>query len=247
MAATLLVHAGCTGTRDKLDPILLDQEDAAQLAVQALEADQPDDRRMAVNRLGRSKFVGDDEIIRTLGVIARNDLSVSVRLAAIVALGRADTAEACATCTLLLPDGDASTKHFSPEDVRAELLISLEDCAARDLLTAQQVQYIGDMAIWLLQNDVSGRVRTAAARLLGYYPHRDALQALIHALEHRDFGVCHAAELALQRLTGRSFDHDPQAWRAYVASADDPFAEPVVPAGPRGGLASWFDWFSPDE
>ncbi len=60
---------------------------------------------------------------------------------------------------------------------------------------------------------------------MGYFPRPDALEALLQALEQRDFGVCHAAEQSLMRLTGRTFNHDPLAWKAFIEEADDPFAQ----------------------
>jgi len=243
----LLATLGCEGTREKLDPVFLDRQESRELAVQAMEAEHPDDRRRAINRLARSQYLAEDEIVRTMGLIARSDHSTSVRVAAVAALGQSRTPEGCAICAVLLPGGDMPMEQFPPQEVRAALLVTLRDCASAGLLDQKRSDHAADVAIWLLQSDISRQVRTSAAQLLGYLPRMDSVQALIQALEQRDFGVCNAAEQSLQRLTGRTFNHDPQAWRDFIASTDDPFVHPAEPAEQPGGIASWFGWLSADK
>lgn len=55
-------------------------------------------------------------------------------------------------------------------------------------------------------------VRIAAARGLGCFPQEDVVQALIAALRSDDFGLVHAAELSLVRLTGVTHDCSALAW-----------------------------------
>ncbi|HRX83440.1 MAG TPA: hypothetical protein P5572_00310 [Phycisphaerae bacterium] len=244
MSVLMIMAAGCEGTRQSLDPIFLTREETLDLARQAREASLADERRLAMNRLARSQYLGDDEVVEQVAGVARSDPSNPVRVAAVTALGHADTASACAYCAALLPRDDVALERFPAEEVRTEALAGLERCAANHLLAGKVADHAEQVGVRLLRTDVSRNARLAAARLLGYFPQRDVLDALIAALDQRDFAVCHAAELSLERLTGRAFDHNPAAWRQYVAAADDPFAKPAVASDKSDG--GWFGWLSPD-
>lgn len=241
-----LVLTGCDGARTSLDPVFLTRQETLDLARQAQSDPQPDARRQAVIRIARSSHLTDEAVVESLANVARSDRSETVRVAAVVALGQANTVESCAYCAALLPRDDVALDRFPPEAVRGEALAALERCAAGGLLSAKLADHVAQVAVRLLQMDLARGPRLAAARVLAYFPRREVLDALIAALEQRDFAVCHAAEQSLQRLTGRSFDHNPQAWREFVAATDDPFAHPAVATDkPAGG--SWFGWLSPDK
>ena len=61
-------------------------------------------------------------------------------------------------------------------------------------------------------DDTDADVRMAAVTALGQYPRRDVFDALVIALDDRDYGVARAAREALQRLTDYDAGDDPRAW-----------------------------------
>lgn len=240
-----LLPPGCGDARRNLDPMFLDHSEALALAEQARQSPLADERRDAIHRLARTDHVRNEEILRTLGLIAHGDASPIVRVAAISAIGSAQTAESCSLCAALLPADPEQTEQSLGEPVRIQLLDNLEHCAASGLLSADAADRAAAAGLRLLANDFARNARLAAARLLGHFPRRDVADALIIALEQRDFGVCHAAELSLQRLTGQRFDHDPDRWRAYFAQNPEPFARRDADTQERQ-TAAWnpLNWFS---
>jgi len=241
----LFTLAGCHGSHRPFDRVFLDRNEAVELARQGMEAPQPDERRQAVARLAESRWVGDPEIVRTLGLIATRDHSSTVRTVAVVALGRAETPEACAASVALLPEEDTPRDRLPAESVRTEALKNLDRCVKLDLLSPSEVDTVRLGAMRMLSSDLSRNVRLASARLLGYFPQREVLTALVNALEQRDFGICHEAERSLNRLTGQSFDHDPVAWRAYLLQTSQPFAVTASSHEQADDDTGWFDWLKP--
>ena len=77
----------------------------------------------------------------------------------------------------------------------------------------------------LVQEDEDRNVRLEAARGLGCLgADRTTLDVLVAALSDRDFGVVYESEQSLIRLTGMTFDYDPQAWTDWLGNTPDPFA-----------------------
>ncbi len=64
--------------------------------------------------------------------------------------------------------------------------------------------------------DEDADVRAAVAEALGQYPESRVFDALVSALDDRDFGVVHAAQRSLNFLTGQTdLPADPARWVAY--------------------------------
>lgn len=75
--------------------------------------------------------------------------------------------------------------------------------------------------------DEDADARAAAADALGQYPRRDVFDALLGALDDRDFGVSHAAGRSLSLLTDYDAGDDPRAWLDYAnANPATLFANP---------------------
>ena len=79
-------------------------------------------------------------------------------------------------------------------------------------------------AVRILTQDPDRDARIAAARLLRHFRHREALGALIEALNQPEFAVTYVAEQALVELTGQTHHRDYSDWMAWRNGTDDPFA-----------------------
>jgi hypothetical protein len=81
-----------------------------------------------------------------------------------------------------------------------------------------------------------------AIEALGECQDPRVLNPLIRVLRSNDFALADRAEESLIQLTGTTHNYDPQAWEAWLAATQDPFARagerpPITrPAGP-----SWWD------
>lgn len=239
--------AGCGNSlRDKKHPVLLTQKDAAEYVVQALESPLADERRAAANRLAQSRHVDDPTVVKTLCLVARTDVSPAVRAAAVLALSRCSQTEAYEACVdVAMSATEKDALDSAAGKTRAIAMENLHTWVREGTLPEELSNRAADAAIRLLQSDFNRNVRVAAAQLLGYVATREAVLALIDGLEQRDFGVCYEAERSLMRLTGRTFDHDAQAWRTFVDQTNNLFAD-------RGALdgqlepakRKWYDWRS---
>jgi HEAT repeat protein len=239
-----LSASGCGDPTAAMDAVFIDAGRARALTIQAMEAEHPDQRRAAINRLASSHHAGDANVVRAMDLIARSDHSPSARTAAVVALGKADTSEACTAAAGLIPDEPADLPANLHEAMRTELMRTLTACAAGDHFEPAADERAFAAGSQVLRADPSRHARLEAARLLGYFPKPESLETLIAGLEQRDFGVCYHAEASLQRLTGQSFDHDPVAWRAYLAKTSDPFTSPTE-EHPVSPAERWFGWLTP--
>ncbi len=76
----------------------------------------------------------------------------------------------------------------------------------------------------ILTQDPDRDARIAAARLLRHFRRREALGALIEALNQPEFAVTYVAEQALVELTGQTHHRDYSDWTAWRNGTDDPFA-----------------------
>ena len=226
-ATALLLTAGCQEKfRDKKHPRFLTSQDAAYYVGQALENPSPDLRRRAINRLGQTRYVTDPAVQEALALVAKTDRSQSVRTAAVSALSESTPHPACASLVEILRSNADQTGVAPPSAaVRAAAVKGLLCFAKAGGCPAGLENEIIDTGVRLLRSDRSRNVRLAVAQLLGYFPRPDVLHELIAALEQRDFGVCHEAERSLMRLTGRTFDHDPRAWREFLDDSEDPCCE----------------------
>lgn len=244
----LAACAGCKGNvRDKKHPSLLTQNDAAAYIEQALQSESPDQRRQAIGRLAQTRYVQDDAALEALALIATTDTSQSVRTAAMRAMCRSNKPIVADTALDVLAPQPDQKKIAAPADsVREAATCALGVCAESQSLDADQTTRTTQIGMQLLRTDRSRNVRLAAAQLLGHLPNKDVLYCLADALEQRDFGVCLEAERSLTRLTGQSFDHDAQRWRAFLAETRDPFADRTTmddaPATSPWSFDRWAWW-----
>jgi hypothetical protein len=227
MMLSAVLIGGCKSPlRDQKQPWMMTEEDAGEYVVQALENPSPDARRHAINRLGASRYVHQPSVLKALSLIARTDASQSVRTAALMAMGRASDPIVAETAVDILQACVTGEARPMPDElVRTEAVNNLTELSRKGMLPADVDDRVVSLGVELLQSDRSRNVRLAAAQLLGYCPRKQALFALADALDQRDFGICYEAERSLMRLTGRTFKHDAVAWRRFITSTDNPFAE----------------------
>jgi HEAT repeat protein len=219
------------------------EADAVRYLRQALESDLPDERRGAVERIARTRYLKRQVVLDALGTIAGTDRSPAVRCAALAALRRSRDPAIAPTLVAILDrasaDGDRPVVFPPNTDVRLEAMRAAIVLAERDVVPDEQEPILREVAVRLIAQDRSRDIRQASARFLGYCRHRTVLEPLIDTLEQRDFGVVYESERSLMRLTGQCFDHDIVGWRRWLEQADDPFAEaskldPVLDAPPSG-------------
>lgn len=185
----------------------------------------PDKRREAVTRLGNSRRASNEEVATVLAEIAMGDSSQSVRTVAFGALAKScHSSGHDAAIETLNAEGKTEANASAAPAVLTAALDLLTTCAANNQLDQRRANIAAQHAIALLNSHRSRNVRQAGARFLGYVPTRQALDALIESLGQRDFGVCYEAERSLMRLTGEFHDHNTEAWRTFVDSTPDPFA-----------------------
>ncbi|MEM7625617.1 MAG: HEAT repeat domain-containing protein [Planctomycetota bacterium] len=72
-------------------------------------------------------------------------------------------------------------------------------------------------------DDVDADVRMAAVVALGQYARRDVFDALVIALDDRDYGVARAAREALGLMTDHDAGDDPRAWLAHAGENPSTF------------------------
>ena len=223
-----LVVPGCSGHR-KLHkhPLFVTEADAANYLRQALVAQNADERREAIVRLSKTRYVSQDTVVRGFTLIAETDTSPSVRCAAIRGLGKSPEPQTVALLlSVLAKDDERPARVRAPQDlVRAEASAVLGDRIRAGVDLEEHREAIRATAVRLLGTDLSRDVRMSAAELLGFFQELGVLEALIANLQQRDFGVVHECERSLMRLTGQTHDHDPVAWRSWLAQTDDPFAD----------------------
>jgi HEAT repeat protein len=227
LGTALLILPACAGQRIHKHPRFASEDDAVAYLQEALEADNPDVRREAIVRLARTRYVGHDQAVRGMALVAESDPSSCVRKAAIRGLELSYRPEAFETYLRVLAPADQRDPKVSPPDgqVRSEAANSMLHLVAGGLEPGEQEPEIRSTAIRLLQTDRNRDVRIEAARLLGFLQSTDSLDALIAGLRQRDFGVAYACERSLMRLTGRSHEYDPEAWSVWREQSSDPFAD----------------------
>jgi len=228
LLGTAIVLPACSGSRTlHKHPAFVTEADAACYLSGALEGDNPDVRRDQIVQLSKTRWVGRDTVVRGLALVARTDSSPSVRCAAIRGLGASRTPGAIEPLLgILAADGGRDPAVVAPDaTVRWDSVAVLSQLLAARVDVGSNGDAVRTTAIRLLGNDPSRDVRIVAAELLGSFQEREVLDALIAALDQRDFGVVYECERSLMRITGQSHDYDPVAWRQWLQQADNPFAD----------------------
>ena len=234
VTALLMLTTGCSrGRRWHKHPRLMTEADVVTQLKLALQSELPDERRSAIHRIARTRYLPRRVVIDTFGTRARTDHSAAVRCAAVVALRKPrDPGVAATRVAILERDPPTGRRRSTCVDVRWEALRTILSLAQDGALPTDQRDRTRDVAAGLLGQDGSRDVRQTAARVLGFLQDRRVLDPLVDALEQRDFGVVYESERSLMRLTGRAFDYDAPAWREWLARTDDPLAD----AGKLDGL-----------
>ena len=227
MTLLLVLTAGCSASRRwHKHPRLMTEADVVKCVKLALESELPDERRAAIDRLARTRYLQRRVVLDALATIARTDRSGAVRCAAVVAARKSKDPRVVATMVTILEQSPPSRRSpCTSIDVRWEALRTILALAQAGALPADQREPARRVAARLLGQDRSRDIRQTAARLLGHFQDREVLGPLVDALEQRDFGVVYESERSLMRLTGRSFDYDPPAWREWLAQTENPFAD----------------------
>jgi hypothetical protein len=208
---------------------------------QALEAENPDDRRNAVARIAESGYVTSNDAFHVLDAVARTDAATHVRSVAVCAFTRYSDERPVPTLLAVLQATPESKKDALPADdcLREAATCALADLNARHLVTGRYLETARDLFIKLADPAAPRGVRIIALRALGTFLDRGVFPPLIRALHEQDFCLADTAERSLIALTGTTHNYDPDAWKKWLASAHDPFAhageKPPVsrPAGPN--------------
>ena len=214
--------------------------------LEALEAESPDVRRRAIERISRSKYASSDDSVKTMGLIVRTDTSQIVRRTAAHGLGNGRREEACAPLLMVL-DAEALPREVRAADaaLRQACVTSLDALVSANVRCDESQPLIAVVAR-LLTNDPDRDVKIAAARLLRHFRHTDALDGLIASLRQREFAVTYEAEQSLIQLTGHTHGQRHDDWRVWLGKTEDPFAHAGrTPPGlaDRGRKRPWWRLF----
>jgi HEAT repeat protein len=230
LLAALLVFGsgGCTDVQlDAGVKSLFNRRSPGQELFVALQEDDADRRREAVRAIARSDVVAQQWAVKAFDTIARTDPDPQVRCAAIRALGRTGDPGAVEPLLMILNWQEHPDRVPYPPDgeVRWDATAVLANLAGWALAAEQDQPGARSTFARLLKEDENRNVRLEAARGLGCLDaDRSTLDVLVGGLSDRDFGVVYECEQSLIKLTGMTFEYDPQAWTDWLSSTSDPFA-----------------------
>lgn len=241
IAATLLppavtASAGCNTNQADVDARvnafvqdMLIKRTPQQRAIEALQADNPDDRRKQFEKIVGEQVASAEWAVKLFASVARTDRDAQVRCIAIKGLRQAGDERVVEPLLMILNHREFPEKVVPPQpEVRWEATEAIQHMSELDAIPKERREWAQRTLVRLVTEDPDRNVRIWAARGLGNYPHPDVLTALIRALEvnANDFGVRYEAENSLERLTGRRNNYDPDAWREWLAKNPDPFVKP---------------------
>lgn len=209
----------------------------------AVEAENADERRDAIVRIGESSYVTSEEAFHVLDAAARTDPVTQIRCIAIRAFARYNDDRPVPTVLAILEAEEGSnemlplTDHISWD--AASTLLALE---RKGVLEAEQRERARRIFIRLLDPGQPRAVRVVATEALGHYQHQDVFQPLIRQLRNEDFGIAERSQYALVQLTGVTHDYDAEAWESWLNEADDPFEHAGrTPRNHRPSGPSWLE------
>lgn len=209
----------------------------------ALDAENADQRRDGVARIAESNYYQSDDAFAVLDTVARTDPQPQIRCIAIRTLGRyEDDRPVKPLLTILQADPRPTETVPADDDVRLETLIALAKLTKGGHVSDAQRVLVRDLLIRVADMEETREVRLAALGGLAEFKDPQVFAPLIRALRTDDFGIADRAEQSLIALTGETHYYDPDAWSAWVAATQQPFAnagrKPVVtqPAG-----SSWWE------
>jgi len=229
-----MVIAGCSGSRGSM----FEKDDDRDPIDVALASAAPDERRMGVQRLSESKDGATPWAIDIYRTMAREDVDDMVRHAALLALDKHDAATARRIIADLLNNPKAPrVQTTSNTDIRPAGPV-LRRGAARLLLRYVRTGASTDginlaqITCSALEDERDHQTRILLLDTMGFVPERSVLTALIEAMRRDDFAEKRAAEDSLIRLTGETHRYDADAWKAWLAKTNAPFAKAgQTPAG----------------
>lgn len=210
-----------------------------------MDAEHPDERRRAIEAVCDSRFVSTDSNVKTMALIVRTDGSLMVRQAAARSLGASGRAEAVDPLTAVLESSTPNELSRPQEGALRRCCLESAGRLCSSGVTIGTPARLVQAATTLLARDPNRDVRIASARLLGHLKSADALQALIDALQQKDFAVTYEAERSLINLTGHTHKRNSKDWRAWLARCDDPFAHAGQTPADLADTMSHRPWWNP--
>ncbi len=213
---------GCGGADRAARKRVWSRAQALTILQTALRAELPDDRRRAVERISRSAYIGLPETMRTMDVVVRTDSSQLVRAASARCLAKSLDQGAFEPLTRVLEPSDGAQVAPAGPHLLATTLEALTTLRAAEVPCPDAPRLVSAVSGLLIGYLDDNQVRIDAARLLGYLPARESVEALIEALRPDDFAVAYEAQHALQQLTGEVLGVDQRAWREWLATTQDP-------------------------
>lgn len=243
MISLLAIASGCDDSKRRWQE---SRRTARQWLDVALESDQADERRRAVEAISDKPEATTEWVIMAFDSIARTDVDPTVRVAALRGLGKSAGPSTVPTLVKLLKPGDPPPDvHRAPPVVRWEAALLLRDISRAGKIDSVQSEEVISVLLARADTDDDRNVRIAAIEGLGSFKDQRVLAGLVLALKERDFAIQSAAEGSLRDLTGQSHNYDADEWAKWISGTNDPFAAaPPAPASPTrhkswwGGLAS---------
>lgn len=204
LTISTLIVGGCEGagggegvTLDLFGP------SPGEVAREAFNVYDPDRRRRAVNTLAKAPWGGEAPYLRTYRLLV-DDPDPTVRAACLRALGRHGHPSDVESITPYLRDETSF--------VRWEAAMALERLHHPDAV---------DPLIDVLRDDEDADVRLAAARALGQYAEERVFEALVGALNDRQYSVVRQTLRSLELLTGEQLGDRSSEWLAWYEENRD--------------------------
>ncbi|HWL94735.1 MAG TPA: hypothetical protein VNT79_14530 [Phycisphaerae bacterium] len=216
--------AGCNTGGNKR--IFESRKSSSEYLKMAMEAEKADDRRRGVVGLANSPDATSDWAVKVFDTIARTDVDAMVRSAALRALAPAVDPPRVETCVKLLTSESETHEGIrkAPPVVRWSAANLLLHAVRNGAVSDEQHGAVIETLIARVQSEKDVGARLAMTEALGYFPKKKVLETLVAILLEENFTIRHAAEVSLALLTGVTHDHDPEAWRQWLAQNPDPFA-----------------------
>lgn len=197
------------------------KESVALLVASGVGSRRPSVREQSIRTLGEGRPTSYDWRAPVRAALA--DGHASVRAAAVSALGRARDEASLETIVDLASDPSERVRMHVPE-----ALARLAGERALPLLRS-----MGDDERW--------RVRLGVIRALADVKSPRSVEALVEQFAQEDGRLREDCLVRLQRLTGRTFGLDVEAWRRFVDDAPDDFINRadravLLPAKYAGGV-----------
>lgn len=203
-ALLLTLAAGCESELFTPEPY---RPTPAQAARDVFNPEDPDIRRKAVLVLSGARFGNESPYVQTYRTLL-TDPDPTVRAAALRALGRhGEPTDAPAIAAQL---------KNPAKNVRWEAAVALQRLHHPPVVPA---------LIQAMNQDDHPHVRQVCADALGQYAESRVLQALVGALNDRNFSVAWQASQSLELLTGRDFNLDGGRWLDWLNQTPNPFAD----------------------